>query len=340
MTDPNNLANILAVLDVGHGNSTVICTDDHVALVDVGPGSGILEFVTRHNIKTIQTVYLSHADKDHIGGLAGLLSSKEVTMNQVFLNSDALKGSDEWNDLLYELDAAHNAKELKFEVALVDNTSDSYGDVVLEVLAPSRYLAGRGPGSTDREGRKLYSNSISAVIRVMKNGEPVAVLPGDLDNVGLQNLLASEVDAQAPVLVFPHHGGRPGTDNIQEFVDQLCGLVNPEIVLFSIDRNKQKFPRPEIVEAIRQALPHVRFACTQLSAYCSKSLASDDYGHLSDLFALGREDSKCCGGTITVNLDNPTQLTPTVEQHQAFIERNAESALCYKSGPADSEAVK
>ena len=111
----------LVFLDIGHGNSAVLETDTGVVIIDTGPGSGLLEYLKERSIDTVDLVLISHADEDHIGALAQLLASDIIQVNNVYLNTDSLKGSKTWLDLTYELDRAHNAMELNFQVQL---TSD------------------------------------------------------------------------------------------------------------------------------------------------------------------------------------------------------------------------
>ena len=68
----------LAILDVGHGNCAVLTDSKGIVVIDTGPGSALLEYLSEKNIKTIDVVLISHADQDHIGGLIQLLFSKSV----------------------------------------------------------------------------------------------------------------------------------------------------------------------------------------------------------------------------------------------------------------------
>jgi beta-lactamase superfamily II metal-dependent hydrolase len=223
----------LAILDVGHGNCAVLRDDNGVVVVDAGPGSGLLEYLADHKIAHVDVLLLSHADKDHIGGAAQLLASKTVTVGRVCLNTDSAKNSEVWDDLVYELNLADNAKQLRFDVSLVRDLSAQYdqGRVRVEILGPSKYLAGKGPGSKDRLGRKISNNSISAVIRFVQDGKPIATLSGDVDEIGLDDLIANNVDLQAPNLVYPHHGGKGGRDEAS-FVTKVCDLVKPLTIIF------------------------------------------------------------------------------------------------------------
>lgn len=144
----------LAILDVGHGNCAVLRDSRGTTVIDAGPGSGLLEYLAEQQITRLELVLLSHADTDHIGGLAQLLAAKTVSIGRVCLNTDSAKGSELWDDLLYELNQADNRDELDFEVALVRDDSGrlDHGEVHIEILAPSKYLAGQGAGTNTRTG--------------------------------------------------------------------------------------------------------------------------------------------------------------------------------------------
>ena len=328
MSGPTELRRHLCFLDVGHGNATVLLVGGRdVVLVDVGKHSALAEFLTEQNVKHIRTVYLSHADEDHIGALVGLLSSPHISIDQVLLNTDASKGSKVWDDLVYELNSAHRNGKLIFTPSLAAGHREQLpGSVVLEVLGPSPYLAAKGPGSVDRAGRKIRSNSISAVIAVSVHGDRLALLPGDLDATGLRDLLDNGADLAAPILVYPHHGGKMDSS---ELACSLLSSVCPDRVVFSIGRGRYGTPSPTTVALLRKVLPTARIVCTQLSEHCSRSLpTSGKPPHLTDVFAQGRVAGACCGGTIIVPLDQPASLRPTVRSHAEFIDSSVETPLC------------
>jgi len=302
-----------------------------VVVIDTGLGNSLLEYLTERGIKTVDVVLISHADQDHIGGLVQLLSSEVVRIKRVLLNTDSEQGSEIWNDLLYELNQADNAGKLKFETSLTKNQSGEFdqGEVHIEILGPSKYLAGKGPGSKDKLGRKITTNSISAVVRLSRDKKPIALLPGDLDEVGLNDLIRSGVNLNAPFVVFPHHGGRVGSKNMAKFARKICEHVSPQTVVFSIGRGQHGTPNPEIVAAIRQHLAAIRIACTQLSEHCAQTLPTSSPNYLNDVYSAGREDKKCCAGTILINLDDFDTILPLYSDHQKFIKLAAPTtALC------------
>jgi competence protein ComEC len=310
----------------------VLVNTGGVVVIDAGPGTALLEFLEQEGITKIDVVLISHADKDHIGGLVALISSERYEVDVIRVNSDAYKESKLWDDLLFSLNKASLAGAVDFDVSLTVAASGTFdqGNVRIEVLAPDLYIAGRGPGSKDRDGRRLTSNSVSAVIRLIKDEIPIALLTGDIDEVGLENLINNNPDCRAPVLVFPHHGGRPGAGNAAAFTKKIIDLVQPETVIFSFSRGGQNNnPQPNIVRAVRENVPNVRVACTQLSKRCAANVPINQPTHLAEKYAQGRQSNGCCGGTFVINLSQDNRpLLPVKQDHLEFIQANAETALC------------
>ncbi len=323
----------LFVLDVGHGNSAVLVDAKGVVVIDAGPGSSLLEFLRKENIDKIDALLISHADEDHIRGIIALLGSQKVRIGVIRLNTDSAKESQLWDDLTWELNKANDRGELKFDVGLTTNDTNKFnlGNMQIQVLAPSPYLAAKGPGSIDHNERRLTTNSLSAVIRLVAGTMPLALFTGDIDSAGLENLVESGADAKASLLTFPHHGGRSGQDDVSVFADRLCDITQPDAIVFSIGRGRFKNPQPEIVAAIRRKLPSARILCTQLSEHCSANLPKAKPTHLAEVYAVGQEGKKCCAGTIVVNFDGATpQVLPEADGHKEFIKNHVTAALCMK----------
>ena len=322
------LREMLAILDVGHGNSAVLFSGDDVAVFDTGMGAGLLTFLKEQNVDRIKTVVLSHADRDHIGGLINLLAAKSIAIERVILNTDSLKNSDTWDDLVYELDSQYREGRIRFDTTVRTGDHEAFGSVTATVAAPSAYFTARGPGSKDRSGRQITNNSISAVVRLTSGSDPIAVLTGDLDVVGFDELVRADGAIDAPVLVFPHHGGGTGASDVSGYVTQLIRCVRPRVVVFSIGRRRGGTPDPNIVRYVREAAPGVRIVCTQLSQHCAMARPRFAPTHLAPVFALGRNNQACCGGTVLIPLHDPSRITPESAAHSAFIRKAAKTPLC------------
>jgi competence protein ComEC len=166
------------------------------------------------------------------------------------------------------------------------------------------------------------------VIRLVVSGKPILLLPGDLDHVGLENLEATGTQMSSRVLVFPHHGGRPGGGNAGEFAKKLTRLVSPELVVFSNGRGKHNNPNPVIVDGVRQAAPSAVVACTQLSEVCAKDIPNPLPHPVSSYYSAGHGRGYSCAGSIELRCNPSAELFPLVRDHGAFVTKNAPTALC------------
>jgi beta-lactamase superfamily II metal-dependent hydrolase len=320
----------LAILDVGQGNCAILQDTKAVTVIDCPPGTVLLKTLEGLGISSVDQVLISHADQDHAGGLVTLLDSIQV--RNVYINPDADKKSKTWKETRIALDLAkYNGTEVHIGLTSSLSGKIESGDVEIEILAPSIALALSGAGGEDPEGRPLTSNSMSAVIGLVHDSLRIAFLPGDLDDVGLDNLLDKCEDIEAQILIFPHHGGLPGSGDAQQFAQNLCGLVKPRLVIFSHDRDLFDFPREEIIQGVLSAAPDAHIICTQLSRKCSAELPGIRFNHLATLPSKGRAKGKCCGGSILVKIDGMrTTYSPILMLHRAFVNdsKNVLQPMC------------
>ncbi|MEU8081313.1 MBL fold metallo-hydrolase [Catellatospora citrea] len=331
----------VTVVDVGHGSCCVIKSDQDVSIVDTGSGSSLAEFLRLAGIKHIDRVLISHADVDHCGGLLLILSSREFTVQRVYLNSDAAKASRRWEDLRSALEEYERQGGQVVLGFLRQSVTIAAGIFTFEVLAPRLSLAASGPGGRDQDGHLLEANTLSAVVRVLLGDKPVILLTGDVDDLGYKHMTLSGATTSlaAPVLVFPHHGGhanRLGDSAINfDFAKAMTSTVQPELVLFSTGRGRHGTPRHEIVAGIRAASPDARIACTQLSENCSMgALQSRNPTIAHTVFARGSASGHCCAGSIVLALGDVKAIAfSDGSDHSDFVSLNVPGALCRQSSP-------
>ena len=254
---------VFYVVNVKHGNSAVLVDKKGTIIFDSGRRTELLNFLTSKGINQIDVLLLSHADADHIGGAMALITSQKFTIKSVYVNSD-IKDTKIFNDLIYCLYADKN---IILEPSITPNLNGklNQGDVEIEVLAPNQYLAVRAAGGKDRRGRTITSNTISAVIRLKYKDRNLVLLPGDIDAIGLENLLEDGKDIDARILIFPHHGGSPGGVKVAKFVEDICNKTNSETIIFSIDDNDKDYPRFDVVDCISKNFDAIRIFTTGVS---------------------------------------------------------------------------
>lgn len=334
------LSNVeLTVLDVGHGSCVLLASESELTVIDTGAGATLLEHLRSIGRTALDRVLISHADRDHVGALVGLLADDLFTVREILLNGDAFKGSELWTSINYELDAQERAAKTSVEMGVREGQSFTSGPFSVDVLAPRLRLVGLGAGSHDREGRRLESNSLSVVCRISVGGQPLALIPGDLDETGLAHLLdqVPGPNLTAPILLFPHHGGHvsraSSVESNTRFATAFTQLVRPSTVVFSIGRGQHGTPRSEIINGIKSVAPDVNILCTQLSRLCAAELAAPGNNmHMLSAVARGRNKGTSCAGTIVVDRDGGEwRIRPSKEAHHAFISANALTALCRPS---------
>lgn len=323
----------LIILDVGHGNCTLIRDADNVIVIDCSYGSTLIETLEHLSIREILHILISHADADHIAGIINLLSNEDIIIHNVHLNPDAIKESEIWLDLRIALRDARKRfrTEVSSELTTTKTGKLNIGSVNIEVLAPTPELILGGAGGTDLQKRRLTSNSISAVIGIVHDSHRVAILAADIDNVGFENFIQETSDCSADILVFPHHGGKPGSGDSKTFTQQLCSFIKPKLIIFSIARNRFNNPREEIIDGVVSSIPNAHILCTQLSQQCAASLPSSEPMHLKHLPAKGRISNSCCGGTVSIKIDGSrTTYAMEIVSHKEFIDDQVPTPICRK----------
>jgi len=316
----------LLILDVGHGNCAILRDTMAVSVIDCGyDGSILLRALRQLKISAVDHVLISHADIDHIGGLEPLIEA--LPIRNIYMNADASKMGKRWKDTLRALDLAEHLGT-QVHIGLTSSHSQKIisGEVTIEIIAPSASLAASGSGGTYLEGPSVGSNTMSVVIGLIHKSCRVVLLPGDMNEFGLNNLLKKYKHIEAQILVFPHHGGNSGSADDQEFAQKLCDLVKPKLVLFSLDRSRYDNPKEQVVRGVITALPHAHIMCTQLSCKCSPVPFLSRSRHLTNLPAQGDINDSCCGGTIRIKIDgDQTMYDPSLSLHRQFVKKLSEN---------------
>ncbi|RVD62821.1 hypothetical protein [Mesorhizobium sp. M7A.F.Ca.ET.027.03.2.1] len=318
------------ILDVAHGNCAIVQNAGVVAVIDAPVGSAILDTLDQLSIAHVEHALISHSDADHLSGILALLTSSAVTVGNLYLNPDADKDSTAWRDLLAAVRVASRNNAMRTVPSLNVSVPGTLkvGDISLTVVSPSEALALSGVGGRSPDGKPNSANTLSAVIKVERTPDVGVLLSGDLDATGLDDVVASGAKLTASALVYPHHGGLPGSGKPAEFVQGLLKLVAPAQVYVSNGRNKHANPRAEVVEAI---LDHgCGLACTQLAKACGDSATAT---HLEKWPAAGRDAQHSCAGTISLTLGKAGAVRdPAIEAaFREFVTNHVPRAMCART---------
>lgn len=207
------------LLDVGQGLAAVVRTKSHVLVYDTGAklsgnfdlGSRVVApYLRAVGIKHIDTLMISHADNDHIGGAVSLLASLPV-------------GSVLISDVNYLAQYS--------PIQCIAGQSWEWDEVKFTVLHPSLEL------------RSKKRNDHSCVLMVQAGNQKI-LLTGDIETKSEKLLIASYgAQLHADLLLVPHHGSK--TSSSVKFLE----VVQPKYALIPAGyKNQYGHPKPEILE--------------------------------------------------------------------------------------------
>ncbi len=209
----------LTVLDVGQGQSLIVQTEGRTFLVDCGGDSAskaadaAAVSLLSQGIARLDGVIVTHGDRDHAGGVPGLLSRVDTEL--LILPQDGA--------------ALHNATAGEVVYPSRDLILTA-GDTKITVFTP-KYL---GSGN---------ENSLCVLFDTKKCD---ILITGDRNAFGERSLLRNSYVPDVDVLIAGHHGSKNSTS--QELLD----AVKPEIVCISasID-NHYGHPSAEVLGRLK-----------------------------------------------------------------------------------------
>ena len=225
-------------LDVGQGDAVFLRTETGTTcLIDGGSTTvsdvgtyRLLPFLKSRGVSSLDYLFLSHMDADHINGAEELLKDQFRGIPIRHLCLSALPG-DETRERLEK-----EARLFGTELCYI-----SRGAVFREEGAEIRCL------SPVKDQKKEDENENSEVLMVEISGLRI-LFTGDLGEEGEQELLEAGTDLRAAVLKVGHHGSRFSTG--EAFLE----AVSPNVAVISCaENNRYGHPAPETVERLEQA---------------------------------------------------------------------------------------
>jgi competence protein ComEC len=220
--DPRDV--VVSFLDVGQGDATLVQHGGATVLVDTGPpGSKLLDRLREAGVRRIDLLVLTHAQADHDGGAADVLSRLAV--------GRILDGGEQRTGLHARALGVAAARHVP-RSAPDAGQSVRAGPLVLRVLWPRREPPSDHPG-VDPNDR--------AIVAHLRAGAFDLLLPADAESnvTGLLDLPPVEA------LKVAHHGSEdPGTAD-------LLARLRPRIAVIEVGRgNTYGHPRPSLLAAL------------------------------------------------------------------------------------------
>ena len=210
----------ISILDVGQGLAMVVETKDHVLLYDTGPkysqsfnaGAAVITpFLRKRGIDEVDMLLISHTDKDHAGGVDGVLNNIQVKRL---------------------ISSAPDAFQHDFSSQCEDGVEWQWNKVEFQFLHPNTQLDNLAT---------LSSNNSSCVLLVRHQAGSI-LITGDIEAPIERKLLEKYPDlVDTDVLIVPHHGSN--SSSTTAFVQ----ATSPEYaVIASGYRNPYGFPKKKV----------------------------------------------------------------------------------------------
>ena len=204
----------LFAVNVGKGDALVVRAGDYTCLIDTGKEKAQeqLEVALKAlGVEALDAVFITHTDKDHVGGLKWLRESdieiRAIYASRYYPNTTEKKHP-----------AVKAAKKLDLTVNwLGAGDSVPLGDsgAVFRVLAPAMEI----PGDED-------DNSL---VMMLESPDGRNLLTGDMEHVEEAALLTSGADLRCDVLKVANHGDSDATSAA------LIAACAPSVALISTD---------------------------------------------------------------------------------------------------------
>jgi competence protein ComEC len=230
------------MLDVGQGLAMVVQTRNHTLLYDTGDkyspqfsmgNAVILPFLKFRGIRKLDTLVVSHSDRDHAGSVNDILQGIEV--------QNILSGE----PLVIESTAANVMTPTKHQSVRPlsqinkqrchEGQSWIWDEVEFTVLSPQMPLA------------EVNANNCSCVLLVKSPQGKSVLITGDIEKNIEKQLLKKYPQLNIDILQVPHHGSN--TSSTMAFIQQL----QPRFALFSYGyQNRFRHPHRSVVKRYKK----------------------------------------------------------------------------------------
>ncbi|MBO5340621.1 MAG: DNA internalization-related competence protein ComEC/Rec2 [Oscillospiraceae bacterium] len=217
------------VLDVGQGQSVLIRSGSHLALVDCGgdsyrnAGDIAADQIQSFGYNSIDLLVISHYHTDHANGIPELL--ERIDVKCIALPEDA-------EDSVLHRRIVEQVRERDIELVYVrEDTSLPFGeDTVFTIYPPV------GSEGTNELGLTVLCSA----------GDYDVLLTGDMGTSVEKELVAYTELPDVELMVAGHHGSKYANSKL------LLETVRPDVAVFSVgEDNSYGHPTPEAMERFR-----------------------------------------------------------------------------------------
>ena len=203
-------------INVGKADAALLFLGDQRILVDTGHKDSydaLESALASYGVDHLDGVFITHTDKDHVGGLKKLLKS-DVAVEQVYASTLHSEGDAE-NHPVYE---ATQKRDIPLRWLRAGEVIE-VGECTLHILGP-----------LDRDNTDEDNNSLVIDVRTPEGN---LLLTGDMKKEEEGSLLQADVIPEATVLKVAHHGEDDSTSAL------FLRRVKPQWAIISTDTKEE-----------------------------------------------------------------------------------------------------
>ncbi|MDO4491197.1 MAG: MBL fold metallo-hydrolase [Lachnospiraceae bacterium] len=227
-TDPSDVSQTtespfrLTMLDVWQGLSILVESDGHYMLYDGGGkkrSSYVVSYLKEQGITTLDYLFASHYDEDHIAGLVGVMNIADVRQA---VTPDYTKDTKIFQSFRNMLDQQN-----------IPETHPAEGDVYSLGNAQITVL--------NADNKATQENNRSTVVRITY-GDTSCIITGDAEFATEANLVYYDAPLDSDLYVVGHHGS--SSSSMPAFLD----AVDPDYAFISVGKNSYGHPTLETLQ--------------------------------------------------------------------------------------------
>ncbi|MBF0451892.1 MAG: DNA internalization-related competence protein ComEC/Rec2 [Candidatus Magnetomorum sp.] len=226
----------VTLLDVGIGNAAVVeLPGGKCIMIDGGGLAGsfdigkhvVAPYLWQNKIKTVDTLILTHPDRDHLQGL--IFVAQHFNVQSIWSNGDRKNSSlyKKWLDII-ETKKIH-------PIQMHANSEQVMNNVRFRFF---------NPPASERSSKSFFkeTNNNSLVIQMQYQGNTF-LFPGDIEQEAEAVIVQSFCDTlKSDLLLCPHHGSRTSS------TQALINCVQPDLVFISSGKHyKHHLPHPSVI---------------------------------------------------------------------------------------------
>ncbi|SNX55223.1 DNA internalization-related competence protein ComEC/Rec2 [Thermoanaerobacterium sp. RBIITD] len=224
-------------LDVGQGDSTFLRTQHGKKILIDGGGRPLfngetsfdvgqnilLPYLFYENASSLDAIFISHTDSDHIGGILSILN--DIDVDRIFIGHQVQK-----DDNYKKLISLASMKKIPV-YELTEGDTVTIDKVCFKVLSPGKTVIQENP---------INNN---ALVFKMSYKDVDFLFTGDIEKEAEDAL--KNLNISSDILKVAHHGS--STSSQKEFIEK----VNPKICVIQVGKNNYGQPDDNIVKYLK-----------------------------------------------------------------------------------------